>query len=302
MPDFYRAIPDSFIEKLILEKAKGGWWADVLADDTLFVALRGTYVDVYSRGQRLFQVREATAGLNVETHEKYLINPDLRHTVRLGDGEFQIADLQRYGFIPRYEGKSTLNAVKRASAYYANSEREGCHTIAVNNQSVIDCEIAFSGWYQADDGNDERHGKVDLAYLESDGDNVRLEAKHYDNNELRSDLRYDRPAPVCAQVARYRNYLSTHRDIVLNSYVGVCKNLVALEKMGATRKPSPLISSVAMGRPLILDEIPKVGLIIFGFDEAQRDHARWQRHLKRLEHCISPSPIIIVGNPKDIQL
>jgi hypothetical protein len=79
--------------------------------------------------------------------------------------------------------------------------------------------------------------------------------------------------------------------------------LVALQAMRANRELSPLIIDVGTGkRCLVLDEDPKIGLMIFGFDEAQRDHARWTKHLVRLRDNLSPSPVVAVGNAKDVKL
>jgi hypothetical protein len=46
---FDRAIDPAFIAKLAVEAKKEGWWADVLADPKLLIALRGNYLNVYWR-------------------------------------------------------------------------------------------------------------------------------------------------------------------------------------------------------------------------------------------------------------
>lgn len=45
--EFDRALSAAFIAKLAAEARRDGWWADVLADPKLIVALRGNYLNVY---------------------------------------------------------------------------------------------------------------------------------------------------------------------------------------------------------------------------------------------------------------
>jgi len=83
MSIFKHSISPDFIEQLKQEAAKGGWWTDVLADPKLIIALRGSSLNVYWRGQSLFLVREGSPGPTVTTHEKYLIDPKLAGQVPL---------------------------------------------------------------------------------------------------------------------------------------------------------------------------------------------------------------------------
>ncbi len=305
MTKFNHALDDGFIDKLRAEKDKGGWWNDVLADSTLLVALRGTYLNVYWRGQSLFYVEPTTSGLKVTTHEKYLIDPKLASQVQLIDHTFDVDRLIKKGFMREYEGKATLAKMKKAAGYFSGPEKRGCHEIALNNPAVIDCEIAFPGFVLPDDGTENDKGRVDLACLEQDAEEVRLvfwEAKHYSNKELRADLQSDdKMPPVCDQVEKYQKYLSAHRDIVVDSYTNVAKNLVAIQAMHPDRPLSPLIFDVGTGkRRLVIDKKPRVGLVIFGFNKAEREHKAWKEHLKRLTDNIRPFKA--VGDAKKIKL
>ena len=94
MSIFKHSISPEFIEQLNQEAAKEGWWKDALADPKLFIALRGSSLNVYWRGQSLFKVREGSSGLTVSTHEKFLIDPKLAEKVPLrDDGSFAIESL-----------------------------------------------------------------------------------------------------------------------------------------------------------------------------------------------------------------
>jgi hypothetical protein len=310
---FERGLSDQFLKMLKEEADKKGWWADVLRDPALLIALRGTYLNVYWHGQSISLVREGSSGLIATTHEKYLLDPALGSQVQLKkDGKFDIADLLQKGFTPCYEGKATLEKLKRASGLYSGPEKTGCHQIAIGKSCVIDCEIAFPGIALPDDGSGDGHtddaerGRVDLACLERDGEDVRLvfwEAKYYRNNDLRADLRSEERLPhVCQQVQKYRDYLSTNGEAVASCYVKVAKNLVAICNMVEPKRRLPqLIGDIGLGtRRLVLGTEPRVGLIIFGYDEATKNSKRWQRHLQRLNGSISY--VVARGDAKEIRL
>jgi hypothetical protein len=156
---------------------------------------------------------------------------------------------------------------------------------------------------------EKKGARPDLACLVQHGEKaarlVFWEAKHYTNGDLRADLEAGRLPAVCDQVARYKRYISRYREDLLDSYQRVASNLVDFRKMGAKRHLSPLIVDVAKGpatRELLLKEDPEVGLVIFGFDEAQRDHEKWIRHLDNLKTKSSISYTIPKGKAKSLVL
>jgi hypothetical protein len=300
--NFGRALDCAFITNLAAEAKKEGWWADVLADPKLLIALRGDYLNVYWQGQSLFCVKSTPSGVKATTHEKYLMDPKLASQVSLTKGVFDIASLRKKGFIERYQGKKTLAEMKTAAGLFSGPEKTGCHEIAARNSMVIDVEITFPGKVSLEDGGDDKRGpRVDLASFETDGDEARLvfwEAKHFSNGELRSA---GGPAPVLHQVKIYEKYLSENRERIEGSYREVAENLVSIKKMGWERELSPLINDVGTGkRRLTLGAEPKVRLIIFGFDIAQRDHDGWKGHLKLLKEGINR--VLAVGEVKKIRL
>ena len=303
MSIFNHGLSPEFISQLAEEANKDSWWADVLNDPKLFVAIRHNYLNVYWRGQSLFCVSNPS-GLKVTTHQKYLVDPALASQVPLKtDGSFDVESIIKHGVISRYEGPKTLAKMKKAAGLFSKLEKTGCHEIAVNNPAVIDFEIAFGGTVSSgDDGDKKGAPRADLASIErGKGENARLvfwEAKHYSNGELRAD---DGLAPVCAQVKIYQNYLRDNRGAVEESYTRVAANLVDISNMRLGRPLSPLIAEVVArkGRLTLGDE-PKVGLIIFGFDAGQRDHPGWKKHLKVLEENISP--VVAVGDANGIRL
>jgi hypothetical protein len=302
---FEHALNATFIAKLAAEAEKKGWWADVLADPKLLIALRGSYLNVYWRGQSLFCVKSTPLGVTATTHEKYLVDPKLASQVPLKDGEFDIKTLvDKGGFIRRYVREKTLTKMKTTADLFSGLEKTGCHEIAVavRNSGIIDVEIAFPGKVSLDDGGrDKQAPRIDIAAFETHGDEARLvfwEAKHYSNGELRAEIG---PPRVLRQVKIYRKYLSENRKAVEDSYTKVAENLVSIANMGWKRQLSPLINDVGTGkRRLTLGAEPKVGLIIFGFDSAQRDHPGWKGHLERLKGEIND--IRSTGDAKGIRL
>jgi hypothetical protein len=253
----------------------------------------------------LFKVNEEPSGLTVTTHEKYLIDPKLAGQVPLLiDGSFNIENLIKRAFVPRYEGPTSLKKMKDAAGYFSKTEKIWCHEIAVRNSNIIDVEITFPDKVSLDDGSDDTQGpRVDIASVEPYGDDqaqlVFWEAKAFGNGEL---VAAGEDVPVCHQIKVYRKYLSDNSEHIEKEYTLVAKNLAEIqEKMGWPRPLSPLIEDIDLGRRgLTLGDEPKVGLIIFGFGAPQRDHPRWQKHLQRLKANIPH--VIAVGDAKNIRI
>lgn len=55
---------------------KPGWWQDVLQDPSLIIGIRDEEFDVYWHGQSIFHVDFEGGRVNVNTHVKYLLDPD----------------------------------------------------------------------------------------------------------------------------------------------------------------------------------------------------------------------------------
>lgn len=302
---FNRHLGSALIDQLEAAAKIGGWWKDVLADPNLVVGLRGKYLNVYWRGQSLFYVEAGTTALKITTHAKFLIDPALNEQVSLTKRKFDVDRLSEPVFISEYTGPETLKKLKTSAGLYSGDEKTGCHEIAVNgrNGNILDVEITFPGKVSRGNGGGDKTGpRVDFASVERDGDHARLvfwEAKTYQNSELRANP--PRKPSVLEQIDIYRKYLADHRDEVERSYTEMAKNLVAIKAMGWQRSLSPLIQEIAAGkRRLSLEAEPKIGLLIFGFDAAQRDSESWKNHLDRLREEIPD--IRLNGDAKSIVL
>lgn len=299
---FDHALPPAFVTALAKEAERESWWRDVLQDASLVVATRGRSLNVYWQGQALFTVSCPHGTLRVTTHEKFLLDPALAGQVPLGaDGAFDTAVLLQRALVSRYEGPATLAKLKAAAALFAGDEKRGCHEIAVRNAAVIDVEVAFPGRHTVGE-HTHTAPRVDLAAVKADGSGVQLvfwEAKTYANGELRA--LGEEAAPVCRQVEAYRTILTAQRESVEASYTRVAQNLVAFKAMGWARALPPLIEAVGTGAAkLRLGDVPRVGLVVFGFDAGQRDEARWQAHRLKLEQHIPT--VRFVGDAAKVKL
>ena len=87
---FKRGLSDEFMAALAELAQKPGWWQDVLADASLIIGIRKEEFDVYWHGQSLFNADFKGGRVNVNTHIKYLLDPDRDDRVRL-EGRRQVS-------------------------------------------------------------------------------------------------------------------------------------------------------------------------------------------------------------------
>lgn len=285
------------MSKLEILTKRPGWFADVLDDADLVLGIRDNYINVYRRGCSLFKIaREGKNGpLKFSTHPKYLIDPELSNPVPLclesGGWEFKVKEITH--LIGQYEGPKTLGKMKRAAEYYAGDEKKGVHAVICDlGNNVIDTEITFDHENQDQQKTTQR---IDIACLEEVQSSIRLrfwEAKLYGNKEI-----WRSKDNVVDQVTRYRDKLRERRDDVLKSYHLVASNLAAIAKWcDGHRKLGGLVQEVAdTKKPIVLDETPFVGLIIFDFDNSQKGNPRWSKLAAKV-------PLIARGDPKGMKL
>jgi hypothetical protein len=299
---FKRGLEEAFMKKLALLAAKGGWFADVLADPGLILGIRNNYLNVYWRGQSLFKI-EWSAGkdvpLKISTHPKYLLDPALSKAVPFDGSSFKIDTLTP--LIKEYSGAKTLTRMKKAAKLYCGEEKHGVHDVALANPNVIDTEVAFKC-----DGEEEENPSVprmDLACLEQVLGSIRLrfwEAKLFVNGELCAEG--DKEAQVVGQMRDYRSLVEKHRAEIIQSYRVVAQNLADIARWGdSPRKLGSLIERVAKGEALVIDDVPIVGLIVYGYDDAQGKSKRWKSHLEKLT-TDEDTPVRCAGDPKNIKL
>jgi hypothetical protein len=302
---FDRSLSPGLRRQLIDASSKPGWWRDVLDDKTLIIALRGSYVNVYWKGQSLFKVVAGATELKATTHEKYLLDPKLSRQVRFNGTSFDTVQLEQKAFLREY-GEGSLARMKRAAEIYSGVEKAGCHWVALNNPTVIDVEIALPGTVEKGDaGAEVTTPRIDLLALEAlEHDQARLvfwEAKAFKNGELGS-AQSKLEAPVLSQIAAYRTILEIHRFDLETSYTQLCHDFCAIRD-AAGQETDQLIRDVANGvRKITLGEKPQVNLLVFGFDAGQKVH--WDAHSKALDEALKGggSRLRAFGDPKGVKL
>jgi hypothetical protein len=296
---FERGLDQGFMGKLESLAKERGWFADVLADPELILGIRNNCVDVYWLGQAMFSIGRTgkTGRLTLDAHPKYLINPDLKRRVAFDGSRFKVDEVEPLA--ETYDGFSTLARMKRATKLYGCEEKDGVHAVTLANSNVIDLEVAF-----VHDGKKAESkpstSRIDIACLEESDGSIRLrfwEAKLFSNPELRA--KGDKEPPVIRQVNRYRALVEKHRTEIIKSYQLVAQNLAEIGSWGATTgRLGPLIKRVASGEPVIIDDVPIVGLIVYGYDDSQ---SRWEGPRKKLERY-EHTPFSCAGDPKAIRL
>jgi hypothetical protein len=287
--EFKRGLDDDFINALATLASAPTWFADVIADPDLFIGIRDNYFNVYSKGQSLFKaVWSPTARtISVSTHVKYLIDPKLKTPIILSGDDFDIAAVRLLA--EKYEGAATLNRMKRATAYYSGDEKIGLHEIVKHNPNIIDLEVALSMEAEADEQEVGTRGRstvprVDTACLEEIDGKIHLcfwEAKHYKNDALWST----KAPPVIDQVEKYRALVHKYKAGILSSYRRVAGNVHAIAKLaGRADALCPLVKAVAGGEHLVIDEPAHIGVIVFGYSDADSKSGRHRLMREAIEN------------------
>jgi hypothetical protein len=317
---FERGLSPDFVKALKHLADTKSWWQDVLHDDKLLIAIRKEKMNVYWRGQSIFNVGfNKEEGVTVSTHCKYLLDPAASSQAQINpEGTFV---LSADPIMHLYEGNKTLQKLKRAAEVYAGDEKIGVHSIVKFNSDVIDVEVAIDA---RDLPTFRKVPRIDIAALKQRDDYVELvfwEAKLFHNGELRAtvfEAEAERPVNangfeyeqstedslprVMKQLSEYREALDAYRVDIIRSYTNVAKNLVDIAGMsGSKHKVGATISDVARGNELKIGHTPEVGLLIFGLDADQKAGRIWNEHLNRLRNE-GKFPIVQRGSAKGLKL
>ena len=226
-------------------------------------------------------------------------------------------DGQKFGVKPSdivqtlYEPDITLSRLIKTASRFSGPEKSGVHEIARRERKVIDLEIAFS--QSGDDGSSAP--RMDLAVLIPNGPSaaslVFCEAKCAENVELwrlekktkQNSESGIRKIAVVAQIEKYRKYISNdcNKEILISSYVDVCKMLATFHAQGWIRNPDPLITRVA-NKEVALSIHPHIYLLVYDYTAEQRNGALGEQlELLRAEDKLGKR-IIAKGNAANFDL
>ena len=255
--EFSRGIDDEFVTALNRAYEDSSWWKKLIDDKSLFLGIRDDHIHIYFKGARILELRHRSNELVGHTHFKYLINltrdDDKRDLVDFIDGTFDAVKLdESYRDIG-----INLGEIKNSAKTYHGEEKMGVHEIITHNKNVIDTEIQLPG--------EER--RIDFAALRQMDGKVRVvfyEAKTYSNGEIRSR---DRPK-VLDQIESYGDIISARKTEIEEAYKHVAGNIHDI--CGWNNRRCSIFGNVSINN-LAVD--PRVRLVIFGFDDAQKKDA-----------------------------
>lgn len=298
---FTRGLSDEFIAALAELARKPGWWQDVLADTSLIIGIRREEFDVYWHGQSIFHANFEGRRVNVNTHVKYLLDPDLEDRIDLNeDGTFPIP-VELAPMLTSY-ASGALKKLKRAADLFSGLEKQGVHAIAQFNENIVDVEITLDAT-----GLDtkRKHPRIDIAAFEHRPEGVELvfwEAKLFINPEVRA--KGPASPKVVGQIEEYKQVLHAREGGVISSYIRVAKNLVAIAEMsGGERKVGHAIRTVAGTGKLSMSPPAKVGLVIFGFDDDQKaEGGIGHKHFEKLKDQLGAKSVRTCGNVFGLKL
>lgn len=293
MKNFKRGLSAESMRALQKLAASSGdnWWKEVLGAKDLLLSVRSGYLNAYVKGQSVFKITFERSGdgddqPRLAIHYKYLIKPELAKK-----DPYVVFDGKKFSVDPDeivhtvFESKLTLPQLIKTAARFSGAEKTGVHKIALNEPKVIDLEVAFTATDESDSPSAPR---MDIAVLVPNklggASLVFCEAKCFDNKEL-SSLEgvtekglpagvLERRISVVAQLQKYQVFIGSeaNNELLVKSYIRVCKALVEISRQHPGRKVDELVQQVA-DEDVKLSIHPNVYLLVYDFDDDQKKGA-----------------------------
>ena len=308
MGKFKRGLSQAFIAALNAKydqedsQASDGrsWWRRLADDPELCLGIRDESLNVYHKGNSLLRLTYPKRSLHAEIHYKYLLAPSRPHSyITLVDGKSAAPPDETY-FLHDLR-TLTPARLKRASDPYTSQEKQGVHAILRSNPNIIDIEIAVEGEPKKEGSESKQKVKrIDFATLTTKPGEVEMvffEAKLFANAELRS--RGKKKSPVVDQIESYERLLDKHHEAIEYEYRNACANLIGLKGKGLSARLLAAAGLVCAGKPITVNKRPR--LVIFGFDEDQRDGANWKRDYEKLVEQLGDDRVLVKGKPANFR-
>lgn len=254
---------DELISKLKREKLFQDKLLPDIKSGKVFPAIRNDVIDFYYYNSLLFEYDG-----EFKTHPKFAFVPEKYGKRYVTDGKKvgNVADFY-YGY----------KNIKERAKLYTSVEAIGVHYICKNGNLLsnkdyiaLDIEVAFEKIKNEPEGtlnhfeNTEEEKKLKdqnridvLLYSIKEKQLLFVEAKHYTNGEIWSNG----TPKVVSQVKRYNDIIKMKNDEILKSYQKYVENLNYLFE-DELENPLPIPEKI----------YPECGLIIFGFDQSQKDN------------------------------
>jgi hypothetical protein len=250
---FSRDVDKGLIKKLMASDL----WADKLEIDCkkreVFLAIRPSYISFYHKGGGLFTFDNK--GFKTNVNYSVLLDRTGYKSDYIYEDYLQDAKLIKK-FYKGYDGIK-----KNCKNHSDKSEAEGVsriyHQYPYNfdrsDVVVLDVEVALID--TPEDSKKAEQRRIDILLYHKLLKKLRfIEAKRYDNNEIRAK---NSSPQVIGQLQSYRDIIKAQRENILDAYKKYTKTL---EK---------IFSNLSLPEPQEIDE--NVGLLIFGFDQNQMD-------------------------------
>lgn len=285
--NFKRGLEQIFVYKLNEEyQNENSLWRHVTESKDLFVAIRDNYINVYFKGNSLLRIELNDKRITYSTHYKFLISKNFKPTYirKIGESELEKHNITAEKFI--------LADIKKASIPYSGIEKSGLHKIIQSNDNIIDCEIAFSNYAETE------NSRIDLTSLNLEDGAFKLcfyEAKHYNNPEIRKNETSDENIDiikVSSQIDRYKKLIDGHGSEIIDGYVKVITNLKDLHGECFEKW-----NNFAPVEQIKLEINPNVKLIVFGFDDDQKNGKHFKSTFEKLERQLKKENVLKKGNP-----
>lgn len=286
---FKRGLNTKLLELLAAARNSNSWWKSIVDDKDLFIAIRDDYLNVYYQGNSLMKISESSGKLICDIHYKYLLSPShSKPYVKFEDSlAVNFGAESRASLLANELTSKTISDLKKAAKVYGGEEKEGVHKIMLSNENIIDTEIAFS---VKDENSDQTTAKrIDFAALRTgaNGQNeiVFYEAKHYSNSELFAQTGEPK---VVGQIRVYeQEYIEKMQAEIISAYSQYFDDFQKIT--GTSLGTAPVAVN------------PNVRLVIFGFDQDQKEGSNFNRRINKLKKYLEDEYILLKGDAKDFR-
>ena len=239
------------------------------SNGSVFLALRHNYISFYYKGGGLFEFRNK--GFSTDVKYAVMINEPFEGKIyenQLSKASLTDNFLNGYDRIKKNcEHDSVKSEAQGKSCIYHKYP----YTSDKSNVVVLDIEITAPG---------ESDKRIDILLFNKKLEELRfIEAKLYKNDEIKSKT----VPQVVDQLDRYQDMINKRNDF-----------LPAYQEYTNTLNK---VFNLNLPKPLKIDQ--KLGLLIFGFDEDQRE-GRLDNIIKNLATKSPNIPIYSIGKIKNI--
>jgi len=236
------------LEKHIKDKlVKSSLWINEIEKDcrkqNVFLAIRDNQIDFYHKGGRLF----CFDNKDFKTHLKYA-------SVIPKSGKDYLTENELFKYKPASKFGTNYTRIKENCSNYSGIEAAGVSEIyhkhsylSTSNVVVLDIEVSFKSLNKS-----SKQDRIDILLLNIETRTLQfVEAKHYSNSEI-----WSKSTPkVISQINRYETQINQRKTNILTEYIEYVK---VINRVFGVSLPEPI------------DIVPKVTLLVFGFDRDQK--------------------------------